>query len=85
MAQVHGVIHFVDGTSLKLSWKQQGGDDPATIIKNVKKAIDADKFIIETDGDLMIIPSQNIKYFHITPGPKALPQDDVLRNVSILS
>jgi hypothetical protein len=81
--QVQAVIFFIDGTNLKLSWPRQE-TDPMTIIKNVRKAIEADKLVLDAGGDLILVPVQNIKYIHITPGPIALPKDGVIRNVSIM-
>jgi len=28
---------------------------------------------VEVDGDLLIIPVKNVKYFHLTPAPAHLP------------
>ena len=81
--QVCGTIHFVDGTSLKLAWEIKG-NDPVTIISKLRKGIEKDRFIFETDGDLMIFPVQNIKYFRLTPAPEALPEDLVIPGASIV-
>ena len=81
--QVCGTIHFVDGTSLKLAWEKKE-DDPTTIVGKVRKAIEKDRFIFEADGDLMIIPVQNIKYLRLTPVPEALPKDLVIQGASIV-
>jgi hypothetical protein len=80
---VYGSIYFVDGTSLKLSWERQESD-PSTFIGKVRNAIEKDRFIFETDGDLMIIPVQNIKYLKLSPSPKALPKDLVIKGASIV-
>jgi hypothetical protein len=81
--KVCGTLHFVDGTSLKLAWERKE-DDPTEIITKVRKAIEKDRFIFEVDGDLILIPVQNIKYFRLTPVPKALPKDLVIRGASII-
>ncbi len=82
-SQVSGATHFVDGTNLKLTWEGQESD-PTTFIGKVRNAIEKDRFVFEADGDLMIIPVQNIKYFKISPGPKALPTDMVIQGASIV-
>jgi hypothetical protein len=81
---VHAVIHFIDGTSIKLVWPRQENVDRFVIMQNIRKAIEADKLVLSTDGDLMLIPTQNIKYIHLTPGPVALPQDGVIKDVQIV-
>ncbi len=72
--QVTTTFFFTDGTKMTLTWPQQAGDDPSTIAMNVRKALEQDKVAVEVDGDLMIIPMQNIKYIQVTPAPPELPQ-----------
>jgi hypothetical protein len=73
------VIYFMDGTNLVIDYPRQAGNDPGTIATNVRKALDADKLVVEVDGSLLVIPMTNIKYVAITPLPDALPSN-VLRN-----
>ena len=80
---VSAAIHFMDGTKIVLKYPQQSGSDPATIMANVKKALDSDKFIIEVDESLLVIPGRNIKYILITPKPDALPAG-VLRGAKLV-
>ena len=79
---VQAIIHFIDGTSLKLAWPRQELE-PLNIVKAVRKAIEADRLVLEAGGDLILVPVQNIKYIHVTPGPITLPKDGVIRNVTI--
>jgi hypothetical protein len=82
--QVMCTIHFTDGDNLKLAWEEKDGDD-TIIASRVRNAIEKDKFVFESNGDLIIVPTQNIKYIYLTPGPKALPKDLVIGDVSIVS
>ncbi|MGE5198214.1 MAG: hypothetical protein ACM3H9_01145 [Rhodospirillaceae bacterium] len=66
-------MHFMDGTKLVIRYPKQAGADPTTIAATVKRAIDADKIVVEVDGDLLIVPTRNVKYFHLTPAPDHLP------------
>ncbi len=79
----NAVIYFMDGTHIVISYPSQAGEDQATIAANVKKAIDADKLVIEADGSLLMIPVRNIKYVQVTPLPDALPSG-VIRNAHIV-
>jgi hypothetical protein len=76
-------IHYIDGTILKVKW-DENNDDPTTTIARVRKALEMDRFYFETDGNLMIIPLQNIRYLSFSPLPAALPKDLVIRNASIV-
>lgn len=82
--EVYAVIHFTDGSNIKLEWPAQAGDDSATIARNVRNALEMDKVLAEVDGSLIIVPMQNVKYVVVTPAPPELPQG-VLRNAQIVS
>jgi hypothetical protein len=77
-------IHFMDGTKLVVRYPKQAGTDPATIAANVRRALDADKLVFEVDGDLLIVSTRNVKYFHLTPAPDHLPAG-VIREGKLLS
>ncbi len=80
---VHAVVHFTDGTNVTLAWPAQAGEDRASIARKVRNALEMDKFMAEVEGDMIIIPMQNIKYVMVTPAPQELPQS-VLRNAHIV-
>jgi hypothetical protein len=71
MAQeVTGTIHFMDGSKISLRWPRQAGTGAQIIALNVKKALEADRILVEIDGTLLLIPLRNVKYIQITPSPK---------------
>lgn len=77
-------VHFMDGTKVSVRYPRQAGVDATTIAATVKRALDADKIIVEIDGDLLTIPMRNVKYFHLTPAPDHLPQG-VIRGGKLIS
>ena len=77
-------VHFIDGTKVSMRYPRLSGLDPATLASQVKRALDADKVVVEVDGDLLIIPMRNVKYFHLTPAPDHLPQG-VIRGGRLIS
>ena len=85
MAQeVTGTIHFMDGSKVSLRWPRQAGTGSQIIALNVKKALEADRILVEVDGTLLLVPLRNVKYIQITPSPKELPAG-VLRGAQIVS
>jgi hypothetical protein len=50
----------------------------------VRKALEMDRFYFEVDGNLMIIPIQNVRYLSFSPLPAALPKDLIIRNASMV-
>ena len=66
-------VFFLDATKVTFRYPRQSGVDPATIATNVKRAIDADKLVLEVDGDLLVIPIKSVKYIQVSPAPPHLP------------
>ena len=77
-------FHFIDGTSISVSFPKQGGDDAPTMLANVKKALEAERIPIDIGGQLLLIPMRNVKYVQIAPTPEVLPKD-VIRGAQIVS
>ncbi len=76
-------IRFMDGSKMSVRYPKQAGNDPATIVANVRKALEADRLLVEVDGDLLFIPLSNVKYLQVTPAPDVLPST-VLRNARLV-
>jgi hypothetical protein len=70
----HVIFTFLDNSKIKLSWPKQGSKDPQIFAGQLKKALEADRFVAEVEGQLMVIPMRNVKYMIVSPAPKALPQ-----------
>jgi hypothetical protein len=81
--KTHMVIHFMDGTKLVLRYPRLQDKDAASIATAVRKALDAEKIVVEVDDSLLVIPVRNIKYVQVTPPPDALPSG-VFRNAEIV-
>lgn len=80
---VIATIFFTDASKMTLTWPRQAGDDANIIAMNVRKALDQDKLALEVDGDMIIIPMENIKYIQVSPAPTDLPQN-VLKNAHFI-
>jgi hypothetical protein len=78
----HVTFTFLDNSSMKLAWPKQGSKDPQVFASQLKKSLEADRFIAEVEGQLMVIPMRNVKYVVISPAPKTLPQG-IIRNARI--
>jgi hypothetical protein len=66
-------VFFTDGTKVSFRYPRQAGTDAASVVANVKKAIEAEKLVLEVDGDLILVPLRNVKYVHVSPAPQHLP------------
>ena len=74
-------IDFVDKTSFRFEFKPEDAD-MEEVVKRVSKALEADKILLESEGDLYIAPVSNIKLIKVSPAPDFLPEG-VIRNAHI--
>jgi hypothetical protein len=77
------IVRFMDGSKLRVHYTKQAGGDPAAIAANVRKALEADRLMIEVDGNLLFIPMTSVKYIEVAPAPDVLPPT-VVRNARLL-
>ncbi len=76
-------IHFTDGSKLSMTFPQQT-DDFHQIASRVQKALDSNQLAMEVDGEMLVIPMNNVKYLQVNPTPRNLP-DTVIRGGSLKS
>jgi len=66
-------IHFNNGAKLEFSFPTQIKNSTAAVIEGMKKIMDSDKFVIEADGRILVIPWTSIRQLEVSPVPAALP------------
>ena len=66
-------IHYMDGSQMKVEFPVQAPNESAQVIK-LKEELSARHLIVESDGALLIIPFENVKYIQAYPAPKKLPE-----------
>jgi len=76
-------IHFTDGSKLSVAFPKQS-DDFHQMANRVQKALDANKLAVEIDGELFVIPMNNVKYLQVNPAPEKLPET-VVRGGSLIN
>lgn len=76
-------IHFMDDRKLTLTYDQ----DPTTALGHVstvnQKEFFTERLVLETGGDLVVIPLTHVRYIRATPAPERLPAG-VLKNVNFI-
>ena len=71
-------IHFIDGSEMKVTFPEQGGN-PLRLAKRVQEAvIDSRQFAIEIGGQLYVFPMSSVKYLQMNPSPDELPENIIL-------
>lgn len=75
------IVHFIDGSKLKVEFPKQGED--SNIAAKMQKLLDNPCLMLEADGSLITIPLSSIKYIQSHPAPSVLP-DFVIRDATIV-
>ena len=65
-------IFFTDGSDLALSFPKQEGN-PHMLAKRVQRALDSRQLAFEINNELLVVPTNNIKYLRMNPCPEMLP------------
>lgn len=74
-------IHFTDGS--KIVFRYPNITEASTLATKVKKALEQDKIVVQTNDSLMIVPVMSVKYIQVTPKPEALPEG-IIRDAEII-
>jgi hypothetical protein len=64
-------IFFTDGSDLALTFPKQDGN-PHLLAKRIQAALDSRQLAFEIDGELLVVPTHNIKYLQFNPCPEML-------------
>jgi hypothetical protein len=68
------IIHFTDNTTLDLEWPKQEGQGHLFHAEALCTAIEADRLLVEVEGNLIVIQMRNVKYVELLPLPDRLPE-----------
>jgi hypothetical protein len=67
----HLIIHFTDGTQMEVTFPTQVKNSLGALVELLKRALEADKLIMQTDDRVLIVPWSSIKYVDTSGGAAA--------------
>ncbi|RDH84637.1 MAG: hypothetical protein DIZ80_03980 [endosymbiont of Galathealinum brachiosum] len=77
MKEVKGVtIYFNDGTKLVIEYPKQDVNEYDMVTK-LNEMLDSRHFLVESNGAMLFIPVDNIKYLQVYPAPEKLPPNTI--------
>jgi hypothetical protein len=65
-------IHFTDGSRMALDFPKQSPSEMAAMLK-LSDVLSKRYMLFETDGALMMVPFENVKYVQVYPAPPDIP------------
>ena len=67
----HLTIHFNNGTRMEVAFPIQIKNSVGALVEVAKRILEADKLIIQTEQEVIIIPWSSVKYIAATAIPAA--------------
>ena len=55
------IVHFNNGSTLNICFPEQIRNSAAALLEGLKRIMEADKFTIEADGKLIVIPWSSVQ------------------------
>jgi len=80
----HLIIHFNNGTSMEMSIPTQIKNSMGALVELSKRVLEADKLIIQTEQQLMIVPWSSIQYLEASALPAAALPIGVIKGARIV-
>jgi hypothetical protein len=62
-------IHFNNGTTMQVSFPAQAKNSLATIVEGIKRILESDKLVIQTDERVIVVPWSSVKYLEAASVP----------------
>ena len=68
------VIHFNNGTDMDVTFPTQIKNSTGAVLEGIKRILESDKLVIQTDEQVIVVPWSSVKYLEATSMPStALP------------
>ncbi|MHC4744876.1 MAG: hypothetical protein ACYS8Z_23420 [Planctomycetota bacterium] len=77
----HITISYTDGTIQRFEYSR--AEDMVNLVGLIEDILNSNQLAIEADGNMLIIPMQNIKTIEISPAPEKMPRY-VIRNTRLV-
>ena len=64
-------IHFNNGTKMEVAFPTQIKNSMGALVEVSKRVLEADKLVIQTERQLIVVPWSSVKYLEATAVPAA--------------
>ena len=62
-------IHFNNGTKMEVSFPTQVKNSTAGIVEGIKRILESDKLVIQTDEQVIVVPWSSVKFLETASVP----------------
>ena len=80
----HLIIHFNNGTKMEAAFSTQIKNSTGALVEVSKRILEADKLVIQTEQQVIIIPWSSVKYLEASALPAAALPIGVIKGARIV-
>lgn len=77
-------VHFNNGTQMEVAFPPQVKNSVSAVVEGIKRILDSDKLVIQTDQQIMVIPWSSVKYLESVSVPAAVLPFGAIKGATIL-
>jgi hypothetical protein len=77
-------IHFNNGTKMEVTFPTQIKNSPGALLEGVKRLLESDKLVFQTDDQLVIVPWSSVKFLEAASLPAAALPFGTIKGARIL-
>ena len=80
----HLIIHFNNGTKMEMAFPTQIKNSTGALVEVSKRILEADKLVIQTEQQVIIVPWSSVKYLEASALPAAALPIGVIKGARIV-
>ncbi len=77
-------IHVNNGTKMEVAFPTQIKNSPGALLEGVKRLLESDKLVFQTDDQLIIVPWSSVKFLEAASVPAAALPFGTIKGARIL-
>ena len=78
-------LHFNNGTKMDVSFPTQVKNSLGTVLEGIKRILELDKLVIQTDEQVIVVPWSSVKYLESTLLPTAVLPFGAIKGAKVLA
>lgn len=77
-------IHFNNGTKMHVSFPTQVKNSPGAVLEGIKRILESDKLVIQTDEQVIVIPWSSVRFLETASVPATVLPFGALKGARVV-
>jgi len=78
-------IHFNNGAKMEVSFPTQVKNSTAAVVEGIKRILEADKLVIQTDEQVIVVPWSSVKFLETASVPATVLPFGAIKGARIIT